>query len=169
MMCRLNSNYSITAWTLNNSPMTGKVFFTGDIQTDRQTDIATLWLNRPIQWKLWKLCFVIKKKCGTKIILRLGHWDIKIFTELAHWADSVIESRCPSVCMSVCPLWRRPFLSLERSSSHPLCHPLGAPGCHVSCVMCHVSHVTCHVSHVMCHLSHFFLFFFCFFWKRRWS
>ena len=28
----------------------------------------------------------------------------KIFTELAHWADSVIELQCPSVCVSVCPL-----------------------------------------------------------------
>ena len=27
-----------------------------------------------------------------------------IFTELAHWADSVIESRCPYVCTSVGPL-----------------------------------------------------------------
>ena len=25
-----------------------------------------------------------------------------VFTESAHWADSVIESRCPSVCMCVC-------------------------------------------------------------------
>ena len=25
-----------------------------------------------------------------------------IFTESAHWADSVIESRCPSVCVCVC-------------------------------------------------------------------
>ena len=25
-----------------------------------------------------------------------------IFTESAHWADSVIESQCPSVCLFVC-------------------------------------------------------------------
>ena len=25
-----------------------------------------------------------------------------IFTESAHWADSVIESPCPSVCLFVC-------------------------------------------------------------------
>ena len=58
-----------------------------------------------------------------------GNWQhyeldqISFFTESAHWADSVIESRCLSVCTSVCvyvcPLWRRPFLSMERSSSHP--------------------------------------------------
>ena len=29
-------------------------------------------------------------------------WSAFLFTESAHWADSVIESRCPFVCLSVC-------------------------------------------------------------------
>ena len=43
-----------------------------------------------VQWNLFTQCF---------------------FTESAHWANSVIESLCPSVCLFVC-LWR-----LERPSS----------------------------------------------------
>jgi hypothetical protein len=43
-----------------------------------------------VQWNLFTQCF---------------------FTESAHWANSVIESQCPSVCLFVC-LWR-----LKRPSS----------------------------------------------------
>ena len=38
-----------------------------------------------------------------------SHWSTlpsttpPIFIESAHWADLIIESRCPYVCMSVCP------------------------------------------------------------------
>ena len=31
-----------------------------------------------------------------------------IFTELAHWADSVIKSQCPSVCLCVCDVLKHP-------------------------------------------------------------
>ena len=34
---------------------------------------------------------------------------ILIFIESAHWADSIIESRCPSVCVCVCPFSMRVF------------------------------------------------------------
>ena len=103
------------------------------------------------------------------------------FTELAHWADSVLESRCLFAGMFVCPLWRRHPLAFERSSpqvTRPEPRPLIGPPlhtpwegpyrplrvtCHISCVTCHVSHVMCHVSQVTCHVSnvpcHFFFFF----------
>ena len=66
------------------------------------------------------------------------------------------DFHCLSVCTSVCPLWRRHLLPLERSSSHP---PKFVVGCvcvwgRVTCVMCHMSHVTCHVSQFF---SSFFL------------
>ena len=39
--------------------------------------------------------------------------NITFFTELAHWADSVIESRCPCACLSV-------YLSVFDIAKHPL-------------------------------------------------
>ena len=54
---------------------------------------------------LWKLNWCGYQNCIKKGLLstKPPHLDnviyvYTIFTELAHWADSVIESRCPSVC-----------------------------------------------------------------------
>ena len=88
-----------------------------------------------------------------------------IFTESAHWADSVIESRCPCVCTSACV-----FVPCEEDLSFhwrgllhtPCVTPWGPLGvmCHVSCAMCHVSHVICHVSPapVTCNFFVFYIF-----------
>ena len=94
---------------------------------------------------------------------------ISIFTESAHWADSVRYSQCPSVC---CPLpvkfISRPLIGphVTWPDTRPLIGPPfhnpweGPPMWHVSCVTCHMSHVTCHVSHVTCLVSQFFFNFF---------
>ena len=73
-----------------------------------------------------------------------------------------------SICLYVCPLWRRHPLALERSSPQvtwPDARPLIGPPLHtawegpcgplrvirhMSCVMCHMSRVTCHMSRVTC-------------------
>ena len=88
---------------------------------------------------------------------RPGNLNIIVF----HWIGPLgrfSHRVVMSVCVYVCPLWRRPFLSLERSSPqvtwpdprHLIGPPLHIPWegvmCHVSRVMCHMSHVTCHVS-----------------------
>ena len=79
-----------------------------------------------------------------------------LFTESAHWADSVIESRCPCVCTSVCmSVPCEEDLSFHwRGLLHTPCVTPweGPPMCHVSRVMCHVSRVTCHVSLVTCQM-----------------
>ena len=36
-----------------------------------------------------------------------------LFTESVHWADSVIEARCPSVCVSVCDNTKHPLPEVD--------------------------------------------------------
>ena len=40
-----------------------------------------------------------------------------MFTELAHLADSVIESQCLSVCLSVCHVAKHPIPEVVETSS----------------------------------------------------
>ena len=78
-----------------------------------------------------------------------------------HWIGPlgrlVIETRCPSVCLYVCPPVKKTFPFIGEvffKPPHPLSfHPPSISPPYVSCVTCHMSHVTCHMSHVMCHVS----------------
>ena len=45
-----------------------------------------------------------KRRRQKWVTIRTRREILCLFTESAHWADSVIESRCPSVCVYVCPL-----------------------------------------------------------------
>ena len=56
-----------------------------------------------------------------------------------NWADSVIESPCPDVCLTVT--------------------------CHLSHVTCHMSHVTCSVCHLSCQVMFFFVCFLTKWWS----
>ena len=84
----------------------------------------------------------------TQTCRMLGSWDPgSLFTESAHWADSVIESRCPSVCVFVpceedLSFYWRGLLHIPQIWGGVCVCVRGGVG-----VMCHVSYVTCHVSH----------------------
>ena len=53
---------------------------------------------------LWESYNIISQKVANAYLQKVHHarkfelCDFLIFTESAHWADSVIESQCPSVC-----------------------------------------------------------------------
>ena len=112
---------------------------------------------------MWNIFFYL-----IDIVLKMTHprWWHYLFTESAHWADSVIESHCLSVSMCVCVSppceiyfqashWPTGHMTTSQASHwSPSPHPerahVGPRGSHV---MCRMLHVTCHVSHVTCHVS----------------
>ena len=67
-------------------------------------------LNRPnLSFGYWHVCscqsfnpFTSRGQTVREVVSALVITDIVIFIESAHWADSIIESRCPYVCVSVC-------------------------------------------------------------------
>ena len=120
-----------------------------------------------IIWKIFLMChqFSLQRLYSQIFSFQCTYpcTDFHWIGQLGRFSHRVTMSVGTYVCLSVCPLWRRPLLPLERSSSHSpkygdgVCVCVGVwglGGCHVSCVMCHMSHVTCHMSHVTCHMSH---------------
>ena len=58
------------------------------------------------------LLYDINPNCSFFFIVLQKTADFHIFIESAHWADSIIESRCPYVCLSV------PFHAIFFEASH---------------------------------------------------
>ena len=86
---------------------------------------APIWLARLVAYLLYWLLSCLAdpaeaRGCSTNsgdvlpiFFFERSHATVKvdgpIFIELAHWADSIIESRNLSVCVCVCPLSMRFF------------------------------------------------------------
>ena len=73
-----------------------------DMLPSKGFNINTVLINIAYKSKQAKAKQVIgDMTCGIIIVFSLSN-SFLIFTDSAHWAGSVIESQCPSVCVFVC-------------------------------------------------------------------
>ena len=82
------------------SPMKGEVFFTGDIHSYIQTDIATLWLNRPSGPNQWKVLILTK-------LQSLSSSTRTDPSESCFWVVIVNQINC--LCWRCLGFWMEPF------------------------------------------------------------